>query len=387
MAIIPQRLLFNDGEGLDLADLNNAQAFMQSFLRDGLIRETASRFPAPGSQFAPPFGGFLTSSVIYAPGDGGGIIYSGSTRTTAFRDGMICAPKATPTAVDGINPTWWAYWMTSAEVPTKTRPAATTNPRWDVLSVAFVEASGDPETRDFEDASTRALTSVSMNKRNRVTATFTWTQGTESASPVEPSTPAGEFKICSVMVSPGMGVFDAFADPAEVRDYRVPFSEGVSMKLAVDENWRVSGATATTIVGAAGAPSYLFVSVGGGAEYIRYYSICPFNSGRHRIYGATMYADISSGTASSVDMTMYSSYQGTTSSINSWGTANFPSTLEDNYLFQPDGPLWANGYAAGLHAETTPLYIPKRVFLQMSIPAGAIVDISLNHNRWLVKGG
>jgi hypothetical protein len=387
MAITPKQLLFNDGEALSHADLNDLQKLAHVLTMDGLVRERAIRFDSPGVSLAPPFGGFY--GTVYAPGDGAALIYSATTRNAAFRDGMIAVAKSGSPAVNGITPSWDMYWAIAAEM-NSVRPAATTNPRWDILTVQLTaETDGESEVRHFKDAVTGALTSPSQNKRRSTTAVFTWTMGTEAASPVEPSIPAGGSKIASVMISPAMGAFDPLADPAEMRDYRVPFGvSSIQTPWELEQRATANGATVTTINGSGPhAPGHLSVTVGGGTERFRGFARCPFSSARQRVYGWTCYADITSGVATDVDVDITACIEGLAGDINTFGAGTWPSTSQDNFFFQPDGPLWANGYQAGVAAETAPTltYIPKRLFGYISIDSVS-VNMSLYYNRWIVKG-
>jgi hypothetical protein len=87
------------------------------------------------------------------------------------------------------------------------------------VSIRLQHANGDSESRDFMDATTRAKTTQSFNKRRNVTLTKTLTAGTPAASPVLPSLPANHVPLYAVLVPAGhSGVFGF----AELWDFRMP---------------------------------------------------------------------------------------------------------------------------------------------------------------------
>lgn len=212
MTAIFKEVLFNDGEGAQFEDLNNAQRFLLARLGDGIVSGLAPHLDLAGSP------GLENSTHLYAIGDSGAPYESGlGTRVPNFLRGLI-ATRSTTAEPDGSDAQVLLYHM-SPDEPSVARDAAVTNPRWDVVSVALAQANADTQLRDFKDAVTGIVVAQSNLKQRRVTATFTWTQGTENASPVEPSIPAGDVKLAAFRVVPGETLFDPTTD---IRDYRMP---------------------------------------------------------------------------------------------------------------------------------------------------------------------
>ncbi len=92
-------------------------------------------------------------------------------------------------------------------------PAA--NPRWDSLEIELEEIYEDTDSRDTEDAATRALTTGTPNKRIGVDfAAVGWVSGAEAALPDFPALTAGRARILSVKRIVGEGgtiLRDAYA--------------------------------------------------------------------------------------------------------------------------------------------------------------------------------
>ncbi len=215
MAIIKE-LLFNDGEGLDYADLNNSQRFMRAQLWDHVVRNmgrTQDGFWGGLGLNSAPNGGFPYLNTF---GHHCAPMASGTSLRVDPRAGVLMQSIGTP---DGSDPTVLAYSATAAELQTLHTAGDATNPRYDLVSIQLTHANGDTESRDFEDATTRAKTTTTPNKRRNVVLTKTLTVGTPLGSPVIPAVPAGHVPLYSVYVP---ATHNTVHDDANIRDFRYP---------------------------------------------------------------------------------------------------------------------------------------------------------------------
>jgi hypothetical protein len=204
-------LLFNEGEGLSHDDLNNAQRFLQASAWDALLRQRLRQSENS-----------LTTAQCYSLGVGANIVAS-ITALRSTNDPGVIAQLTASTAPTGNDPMVLVYYLADGELQTDHVAAHATLERWDIVCVKLSQVDGDPETRDFEDAATRAVTSMpSTNKRRNVTLTKQVVQGTNAAvgTAVEPAVPAGFVKWAAVKISPAYA--SAFQADDHFRDYRVP---------------------------------------------------------------------------------------------------------------------------------------------------------------------
>lgn len=384
MAIL-NKVLFSDGEGLTHGDLNNLQTFSDIKLIDGVMREqayvNAVNFALSNDNV------FIAGDYygeVHCPGDGLACFPSSTTREVSFIDGIIIVPRNNSSpAVNGVTPSWRMYWGTQAEISSRTRPAATSNPRWDILSVQLTDTDvdGDSETRNFKDATTGALTSTSSNKTKRTTATFQWTQGTEAASPTEPSIPSGYFKICAVLVTPSMTTFDPLLN--QMRDYRSPLGISISQKSVADEQYLASGGSRTlTFLVGTNTISHIVTTVTGTSD--THYTIfaCPFGSARQRVTAWEVMRNPSVATTHNLKMGV-----GFTDVVSSSGNMSNNGTMYN--FMRPTGPLWCNGYAAGVAAERalSSSYSARTVQVAHVCAAPASSETCVWYwSRWVVKG-
>lgn len=105
------------------------------------------------------------------------------------------------------------------------------NPRVDLLEMALSFVTTDSQSRDFEDATTGANTTVSMNKQRQVQCVYQVKQGTPAASPVVPTPDAGFCAIGAVLVNNGYATttqiiagVDTGGSSAVLWDLRIPLN-------------------------------------------------------------------------------------------------------------------------------------------------------------------
>lgn len=103
-----------------------------------------------------------------------------------------------------------------------------TNPRVDIVQMKLEYVNAAPLSRDFQDATTRALTTSTTNKLRRVQCTVSVKQGTPAASPLYPVADSGYVLIAGVLVAATyaaagpMLIDDTAGAVAVIHDQRMP---------------------------------------------------------------------------------------------------------------------------------------------------------------------
>jgi len=225
-----KRVLFNDGEGIDLNDVNIAQDQLRNLVLGTLLERTAGMSNGLGWLYGAD-GKYRVNTIAGIPAIGGWAS-PGSTRHMNVYPGMFWDVALAGAIEDQFDdPTSkMAIGTTSAGSIGSYATSENVGPgsantsgsdRWDSIEVEIVQSDGDAETRDFEDASTRALTSTSQSKRKRWAAVFTIHEGTGGAAGEVykgPAVTAGKHKLCAMLL-PNAGT--AYTD---VRDFRIPIA-------------------------------------------------------------------------------------------------------------------------------------------------------------------
>lgn len=207
-----KQVLFNDGEGLDYTDLNDAQRFLDSKVMDLVVGPRTRTEDVP-EQEAP----FTPLSHLFCNGAGGYVAVSGTALRLAPTAGVFAQQI---TGYTGDDATLLLYYADAAELVCDFDAGHATNDRWDLVSVQLELEEAAPETRDFQDATTLVITSETLDKKYRVKMTVTVTKGIEDGSEAIPSVPAGDVRYFAVKIP---ATFNAvFPDLDDVIDYRVP---------------------------------------------------------------------------------------------------------------------------------------------------------------------
>lgn len=204
-------MAFQDGEGIDPADFES----MESLLRQRWIQECG---PGPATQLAALIKNDTTADFI-----GGGDGQPGLEDSAYELIEQLFVPRAgqlftaPETKVFQSYPSRFMFFEDSAlpwgylAMPgsvTLTAPSASlpaVNPRWDTLELNISTADGASESRDFEDASSRTLSTTTPNKRIDTTYTAAWKVGSEAALPDFPALTSGRRRLISLKRQLGEG--------------------------------------------------------------------------------------------------------------------------------------------------------------------------------------
>lgn len=207
---------FNDGEGVDEEDFNRVQSLLGQkvsqratrlgtlgnvfgmghttgrggdFSQSELRSVSASRLLTPD-----PATHIYTDFTVSAGGDfsvayGPQLLIQGTSAST---------PGTEPTGFPGLNGTPVSYALDDDEIAftAKARPAV--NPRFDSINVRLGFQVTATESRDHEDAGTRALTTTTPNKDQAGLLEQEYQQGAESATPVYPTPTAGYARLMTI---------------------------------------------------------------------------------------------------------------------------------------------------------------------------------------------
>jgi hypothetical protein len=193
---------YNPGEALRSTDLNLAQKILQERLISGYRfydreMEYLSHFPRLNSDTTPYFGATYTDAYAIAEHITERVYCSGYSFAVNANASLTLTVNPGVLAVyDAILPPSDSEAVKFARKDTTTDfvfgAADGANPRLDIVTVKIDEATGDSASVNFEDASTRAKSSQSLDKRLVFSPTFTVTAGTPAGSPSIPAIPAGE---------------------------------------------------------------------------------------------------------------------------------------------------------------------------------------------------
>ena len=212
-------VLFNDGEGLDEADLNKAQNILDAKISERGFRvgglagvfdldndvtgnpngDAGSDARAVGLSptriiIPDPFSFILGSFSVSA---GGALSFSTGNMLIIQRAGAVAG-----TAPDGLGNSFGdilSYVPDDDELGESANARPTVNSRWDSFDVAISHTEGGAASRDFEDASTRALSTTTPNKDMERTMLTEYNSGAESATPSYPAVTAGYGRYLTVL--------------------------------------------------------------------------------------------------------------------------------------------------------------------------------------------
>jgi hypothetical protein len=185
------RVLYSDGEGIVLSDMNDMQTRMMARLGDlfmgGYEHESTGEperiWTSPGS------------GLCLVPRAGGAFPYAVSPTvnlTVGIFQGWVCQDNSGgPASPDGDDATVLSAFVPSNASFFTMATADGSNPRLDLIQMKLEEIDDDSVSRDYEDAVTRAKSSSSINTSRRVQATFSVKTGTPAADPSPPTPDSG----------------------------------------------------------------------------------------------------------------------------------------------------------------------------------------------------
>lgn len=219
-----KKVNFSDGEGLVHTDLNNAQRFFGASVYDQLLSKLTGHTLQDFFEYVQVN---THTKWAYALSVGGALPQQGTANNKLKIGAGTLFQKIGNS--DGNAETFLPYTFDGTLEFTIANGDAT-NPRVDMIQMKLELEDGDSQSRDFEDATTRIVTTTTPNKQRRVLGTFSVKQGTPAASPQYPTPDAGYVPICCVVVGAnytGAAAFltrDSAGANAVIHDLRMPLS-------------------------------------------------------------------------------------------------------------------------------------------------------------------
>lgn len=249
MADFYPKVRFNDGEGIDEADFNELQHLLERQIHERAIPMPAELAAATQMARASAQGGNPHSDIS------GGQVLSGAALDAAYsylpaslagpdksvghiaidgsgdldiRWGLQSLAQLKNGSMSGTEPTSasdaMVYTLDDEEFTHLTIARPTTNPRYDSLGFRMGWGTGDNQSRDSEDAATRALSTAMVDKDDLITIASEVIQGTEAAFPTLPAHTAGYVRLMAIRRETG----ETSLDEDNVEYYGMP------MRLAVE---------------------------------------------------------------------------------------------------------------------------------------------------------
>lgn len=240
---------WNDGEGITPTDLNDAHRFLAAKLSDQLLEKLIGSPNNYDPVLSGQKGANSSVNYAYALSVGGAQPLQGSTTSKIKISAGTLYQKVAN--ADGDNATLLAYTFDGTDEFTITAGHATLN-RVDMIQMKLERVDADPQTRDFEDATTRAVTSQSMNKKQRVQCTLSLKTGSGSslaASPAYPTPDAGYVPIACIVVGATWAGAERFyyddmaGARAVIHDLRMPIN--VKPQCIAPTMWTYTSGTFT----------------------------------------------------------------------------------------------------------------------------------------------
>lgn len=205
---------FSDGEGIVTDDLNNTQRFRTAYVNDVLLGYLARTAEVTYNA--------ASTLYCYSWGVGGYPRVSAAARTLDTLGGVL-AQKVSLSVPTGDVPHLLVYYAAVNALQTQFSVGDPADPRIDSIFIKLDEYDdpADIEVRDFEDATTRLLSSQNFVKKKSVRLQKQVVEGTPAAVPTRPAAPAGYVRYCDVYIPAAWGAAD-LVDPKNVRDERMP---------------------------------------------------------------------------------------------------------------------------------------------------------------------
>jgi hypothetical protein len=285
---ISQRVLFADGEALDTGDLNDAQLLIQAKIQSLLVWSVADAIDDPTSLLVNRdlesgqdvnAGGLALDDVVFSPFTSAGFVYpSGTARKLVWVGGTIVQVIGDPTDADGESIAVFRL-VSDGVTGLTTAIGDATNPRIDLVEIKLEYVGSDSQSRNFEDAVSRAKSSSAANRKKSVQCTIQIKQGTPATPPTYPAPSAGFVPLAAIRVP---ATHNAVHDPLNLRDMRVPLGHVTCYDVPASEFWYPG---ANPWVRADGNPAPALYADGPAASTGELFAMCPVGNKNARIVG------------------------------------------------------------------------------------------------------
>lgn len=312
---------FFDGEALDFNDLNNSERYLRSQVFDSVLGSMS--WGANWEHSVYP-----ETTWVYALRGAGMAYYYGSAGVSmATNPGLVAIAVVNGVSATGDDVNLIGAFHAGQQYAFAAN--STIPVRWDILQARVLNVSDGAETRDFKDATTGVLSSVSFNKKRTPTLTVSVKAGTVDG--VEPTPDAGYIKLAAIRLNTGYA--GGTARPNDVRDYRMPM--GATSTRVTGRNWAITSGTWATSAELITAPATAAEARASAVVGGHHRRLMKIGLARNKIAGSTAAVSLrevnQSSTLSSAVLTL------TASLMSATGFAY------EEYSLTSDVPIWANG--------------------------------------------
>lgn len=211
------RINFNDGQEIIYQDLKSISPALELELYDRILYEVMNR--QQNVFFGDSFKAIFVNSTTVQITSGSGFQYDSTQVDPEPKNRLLYLASSTNKTIAAANPS---------------------NPRIDIVCVKANRATTSTVSRNFKDATSGVVTSVSQDTETDWSADIVVTTGTAAASPTAPATPSGYIKIAEITVSASTGVASQSAISDKRSRYRKPNGwksvRTVSATYAVDKD-------------------------------------------------------------------------------------------------------------------------------------------------------
>ncbi len=337
------RPLFNDGEGLDVDDVNAISQQIQALSLDFVEGMRAISALDGGQAYA-------TADKIFTIGKSACEPVALNLMIKNPMGFTVLQRQNSAGLMDGLTPRFLACYM-PIETEFEFEPPHATLDRIDLVCLQVAEESSDLLDRDFEDATTHVKSTQSMYTRKRTVINVEIVQGTPSATPVPPTgdIPIGYGVYHAVyVVNSGINVNDDFGDADAAPIFAL--ANGAKPGLIWDCSYpigRFDKLAARWYVGTGGFVDGGAVLTAANAGDVAL-AICPVWRGRvlgfHYRANLSLTATITVNRYNLSTGGVHGTLMGTAISIAGTGDKTLDLREFDTYKL----PLWGNGMARGI---------------------------------------
>ncbi len=214
-----------DGEAITFGDINDAQRFLAARLTDQFFEKLIGSPTTADPEFGSQNGANATTVWAYALSIGGAHPKQGSANNKVKIGAGTLFQKLA--SADGNEPTIAAFTFDGTLEVTIANGSAV-NPRVDMIQMKLEYVAADVQSRDFQDATTGALSTITPSKKRQIQCTVSVKQGAVAASPTYPTPDAGYVPIAAVVVgtnyvaAAGLVYVDTAGAVAVLHDLRMP---------------------------------------------------------------------------------------------------------------------------------------------------------------------
>lgn len=344
-----QEILFHEGEGVDVDDMNNAQRFLRSQLSDLVV---GGRVRFTEENHTP----FFPVAVLALAGTAGAPIVSATPRQISNLPGVIA--QASGAASTGADANVLLHYVAAGELAV-TLDVGDALPRLDMILVKLEHDDDDPadaEARTVKDYATGTLSTATFVKRRKVISRVSVVKGTPAATPALPTPTSGWAIWCVVYVPAG---HSSTIDVDNVHDWRSPLGldrqclpvDGLGAGL-----WSASGWEALT-----SSPGVISTGVG-----VLYVSVSSRSRFAGRLSRLTIMGQLAGCTIQLVRLNHDNSASFGGATVIADVSAAFTGGLNRPYaldtFFDASGvavPVWLNGSKAGIATVNAPKAAPN----------------------------